>query len=59
MNDFRLRILLINIAATVVVHHSTVSPDFTLSLLHAFPAFILSSCCLADLPPGVVVADVI
>lgn len=52
-----------------IIQHPTVSPDFPLSLLHAFPAvavnaspavehpFVLSPCGLADLSPGVVVTD--
>jgi hypothetical protein len=71
--------ILISTETTAIVHYSTVSLDFPLSLLHAFPAvvvfaslavaviaspvvehpFVLSPCGLVDLPPGVVVADLI
>lgn len=33
--------ILISTATTAIVHHSTVSPDFPLSLLHVFPAVVV------------------
>ena len=67
----QLRMILISTAKTVDALHSTVSPDFPLSLLHAFPAvaviaspvvehpFVLSPCGLVDLPPCAAAADLI